>query len=148
MKIQNFAIFVKKSLKINILKTKKYCNVREHCHYTGKCRGAVYSIRNLKYSVSKAVPIVFHNVSYYYYHLIIKQLAEEFEAKFNCLGENTEKYVTFSIPIVKQVKRIDKNGEEIIKAISFRLQFIDSAKFMLSSLSNLIDYLSEGIHKI
>ena len=80
--------------------------------------------------------------------MIIKQLAEEFEAKFNCLGENTEKYVTFSIPIVKEVKRIDKNGEEITKAISFRLQFIDSAKFMLSSLSNLIDYLSEGIHKI
>ena len=80
--------------------------------------------------------------------MIIKQPAEEFEAKFNCLGENTEKYVTFSIPIVKEVKRIDKNGEEITKAISFRLQFIDSAKFMLSSLSNLIDYLSEGIHKI
>ena len=28
------------------LKDKKYCKVRDHCHYTGEYRGAVNSIRN------------------------------------------------------------------------------------------------------
>ena len=66
---------------------------------------------------------------------------------FTCLGENTEKYITLTIPIKKEVTRIDKN-EEVRKNISYILQFIDSARFMASSLSNLVNSLSEGIHKI
>ena len=54
------------------------------------------------------------------------------------LGENTEKYITFSVPIEKEVTRISKNGEEITKTIFYRLQFINSARFMTSSLSNLV----------
>ena len=79
---------------------------------------------------------------------MIKELAEESEGKLNCLGESTEKYITFSVPIKKEVKRIDRNREQITKTISYRLQFIDSARFMASSLPNLVDYLSESIHKI
>ena len=48
----------------------------------------------------------------------------------------------------KEVTRIDKNGEEITKHISYILQFIDSARFMASSLSNLVNNLSDGIRKI
>ena len=75
-------------------------------------------------------------------------LAEEFKKQFTCLGENTEKYITFTVSIEKEVTRIDKNGEEITKNISYILQFIDSARFMASSLSNLVNNLSEGIHRI
>ena len=57
-------------------------------------------------------------------------------------------YVTFTVPIEKEVTRIGKNGEEITKNICYILQFIDSAKFMASSLSNLVNNLSEGIHRI
>ena len=64
------------------------------------------------------------------------------------LEENTEKYITFTVPIEKEVTRIDKNGEEITKNISYILQFIDSGGFMVSSLSNLVNNLSEGIHRI
>ena len=92
--------------------------------------------------------MVFHNKLNYDYHFIIKQLAKEFQIEFNCLGENTEKYKTFSVPITKEVKRIDKNGEKITKTISYKLQLIDSARFMASSLSNLVDNLAEGIPKI
>ena len=53
-----------------------------------------------------------------------------------------------TIPIEKEVMRIDKNGEQITKNISYLVQFIDSATFMASSLSNLVNNLSEGIHKI
>ena len=59
----------------------------------------------------KKVPIGFYNGSNYDYHFIIKELAEE----FTCLGENTEKYITFTVPIEEEIARIDKNGEEITK---------------------------------
>ena len=45
--------------------------------------------------------MVFHNGSTYDYHFIIKDLPEEFEGQFECLGENTEKNITFSVPIKK-----------------------------------------------
>ena len=98
--------------------------------------------------MSKKIPIVFHNGSNYDYHFIIKELAEEFKKQFTCLGENTEKYITFTVPIEKEVTRVDKNGEEVTKNTSYILQFIDSARFMTSSLSNLVNNLSEGIHTI
>ena len=72
--------------------------VRDHCHYTGRYRGAAHSICNLRYKISKEIPVVFHNGSTYDYHFIIKQLAREFKGYFHCLGENTEKYITFSVP--------------------------------------------------
>ena len=46
---------------------------------------------------------------------MIKELVEEFENQFTCLGENSEKYITFSIPIHKEVIRIDRNGENLQK---------------------------------
>ena len=55
--------------------------------------------------------IIFHNGSNYDYHFIIKELADEFKKQFTCLGENTEKYITSTVPIEKEVTRIDKNGE-------------------------------------
>ena len=76
--------------------------VRDHCHYTGKYRGAAHSICNLHYKIPKEIPVVFHNGCTYDYHFIIKQLAKEFKDNFECLGENTEKYITFSVPIKKE----------------------------------------------
>ena len=61
--------------------------------------------------------------------IIITELAKEFEGQFECLGENTKKYKTFSILIEKKVTKIDKD-------------------VMMSSLWNLADNLAEGIHKI
>ena len=75
-----FVIFVKKSLKKKKkkMKDKKYRIVRDHCPYIGKYRGAVHIICNLKQSVPKRNPKVFHNGSNYDYHFIIKELVEEF----------------------------------------------------------------------
>ena len=56
--------------------------------------------------------------------------------------------MTCTVPIKKEVTRIDKDGEETTKDISFILQFIDRARFMANSLSNLVSNLSEGIHRI
>ena len=130
------------------MKDKKYCQVRDHCHYTGEYRGTAHGICNLKYSVPKEIPIVFHNGSNYDYHFIIKELAEEFKKQFTCLRENTEQYIIFTVSIEKEDSRIDKNGEKITKNTSYILQFVGSARFMASSLSNLVNNLSEGLHRI
>ena len=96
----------------------------------------------------KKIPIVFYNGSSYDYHFIIKELAKEFKKQFTCLGENTEKYMTFTILIEKEVTKIAKIGEKITKNISYILQFIDTARFMASSLSSLVNNLLEGHHRI
>ena len=88
----------------------------------------------------------FHNGSNYDYRYIIKELAEEFKEQFTCLEENTEKYITFAVPIEKEVTKPYKNGKEITKNVSYILQFIVTARFMASSLSVLsIIFLKELI---
>ena len=74
-------------------KYKKYLKVRDDCHYTGEYRGAAHSICNLKCSVPKKSPTV--------YHFIIKELADAFKKQFTCLGEDTEKCITFAVPTEK-----------------------------------------------
>ena len=63
-------------------KSINYRKVRDHCHYTGKYRGAAHSTCNLKFNVPNEIPVVFYNVSNYDYHFIIKELANEFGRKF------------------------------------------------------------------
>ena len=113
---------------------KKHHKVRDHCHYTGNYRGAAHNIRNLRYKIPKEIPIVFHNGSTYDYHFIIKELVQESDGNFECLGENTEKYITFSVLIKKKIE----NKDIEITYNSFR--------FMATSLSKLVDNLTEDIH--
>ena len=119
---------------------KKHYKVRDHCHYTGKYRGVAHNICNLRYKIPKEIPIVFHNGSTYDYHLIIKELVTEFKGNFECLGENTENYIAFSVPIKKRIE--NKNME-----ITYNIKFIDSFRFMATSLSKLVDNLTEDIHR-
>ena len=66
----------------------------------------------------------------------------------NVLGGNIEKYKQFFVPIVKEVTKIDKDGNESVIIISYKIKLIDSVRFMASSLSNLVDNLTERIRKI
>ena len=86
-----------------------------------------HSFYNLKFNVSNEIPVVFHNGSNYGYHFIIKELANGFEGKFECVGENMEKYKTFSVPIEKEITKIDKDGNESVVTISYKIKFINSA---------------------
>ena len=113
--------------------------VRDHCHFTGTYRGVAHNTCNLRYKIPKNIPVIFHNGSTYDYHFIIKELACEFDGNFECLGENTEKYITFSVPIKK---RIDNKNMDII----YKIKFIDSFRFMATSLSKLVDNLTDNIH--
>ena len=110
MKMQEYVIFAKKNLKINMIKLKQYWKVRDHCCYTSEHRVAAHGICNLKYIAPKGIPMAFHNGSDYIYHFIIKEVAEEFEGQFPCVKENIEKYITFSVSVEKEAIIIDKNG--------------------------------------
>ena len=114
-------------------KKKNYIKVRDHCHYTGKYRGAAHNICNLMYNTPREIPVVFHNGSSYDCHFIIKGLAEEFDVDFECFGENKEKYRSFSVPIKKESNEHN--------TIIYRIKFIDSFRFMSTSLSTLVDNL-------
>ena len=116
-------------------KSESYHKVRDHCHYTGEFRGAAHSICNLRYKIQREIPVVLHNGSTYDYHFIIRELAKQFKGNMECIRENMEKYITFSVLL----KTINKNGKPII----YKLKFIDSFRFMATSLSNLTDNLSE-----
>lgn len=119
--------------------------VRDHCHITGKYRGAAHNVCNLKLRISAddeyycrktgkvkkkrptKVPVVFHNLRGYDGHLIMSALGK-FESettgdqKISCIPNNMEKYMAFSVG---------------------QLQFIDSLQFMNSSLDKLAANTSE-----
>ena len=135
---QKFCYICKKEFNTD---DKKHHKVKDHCHYMGKYRGVAHNICNLRYRIPKEISIVFHNGSTYDYHLIIKELVRGFDGNFECLGENTEKYITFSVPLKKEIK----NKNKIIE-ITYKIKFIDSYRFMSTSLSKLVDNFSEGLH--
>ena len=68
--------------------------------------------------------------------------------QIECLAENTKNYKTFSVSIEKEVIKINKDGNESVATISYKIKFIESARFMARSLSNLLNNLAEGIHEI
>ena len=147
-----------KSLKVPFI---IYADFRDHCLDTGKYRGAAHSICNLGYTTPKMIPILFHNGSAYDYHFIIRDLAREFKYYLECLGENAETYITFSVTIKKVLdkdkkddndsdtdKNEKKDKDKKARIITCRLRFIDSCRFMQDSLSTLVDNLSAINNKV
>lgn len=134
---------------IAVDENEKYHEGRDHCHYTVLLH--IISVTffflfvtelnffffNLRYKTTKEIPVVFHNHSRYYYRFIIKKLAEEFKEQLECFGENTEKYIVFSVPLEKE---LDNS-----KVVTCKIKSIDSLRFMLSSLSNLADILLKDL---
>ncbi|XP_072033599.1 uncharacterized protein [Amphiura filiformis] len=73
--------------------------VKDHCHFTGKFRGAAHNQCNLACRVPKFIPVFFHNLSGYDSHLFIKNLGKT-EGEIDCIPNNEEKYISFSKKIV------------------------------------------------
>ena len=117
--------------------------VRDHCHYTGRFRGAACNKCNLKFGKPNFVPVVFHNLSGYDAHLFIKNLGYS-EGAINCIPNNEEKYISFTKSIIVG-QYTDKQG--IIKNKTYNIRFIDSFKFMASSLDDLVNNLPETAFK-
>ena len=97
--------------------------VRDHCHISGKYRSALHSSCNLRYKLSKNVPVIFHNGKNYDSHFILQELGQFGEKKVSCIPNNTEKYISFSVD---------------------NLVFMDSIQFMNASLDTLVTNLSKS----
>ena len=121
----------------------RFKKVRDHCHLTGKFRGAAHSKCNLEYRLPKFYPVIFHNLSGYDSHLFIKNLGKS-EGKIDCIPNNEEKYISFTKHIIVD-KFINKEGEE--KEVEREIRFIDSFKFMATSLDNLVNNLPKESFK-
>ena len=119
----------------------KHKKVRDHCHYISLYRGAAHNNCNLKYRIPDHIPIVFHNLSGYDAHLFIKELGRRFNKNdIGVIAENKEKYISFNVKINVKLAGVKyKDGTVVSKNI--QLRFIDSCRFMASSLENLASNL-------
>ena len=84
---------------------------------------------------------MFHNLSGYDAHLFIKELGKKFNKNdIGVIAENNEKYISFNVKInVKLTGVNNKDGKKVHKNI--QLRFIDSCRFMASSLDKLASNL-------
>ena len=114
--------------------------VRDHCHFTGRYRGAACNICNLKYRKPNNISVFFHNLTGYDSHLFIKKLNTTM-GTIDCIPNNQENYISFS-KTIKTGEYKDKKGET--KDKYFKIVFKDSLKFMASSLEALVNNLPEG----
>ncbi|KAJ8967216.1 hypothetical protein NQ317_001325 [Molorchus minor] len=113
--------------------------VRDHCHLTGKVRfGAAHSVCNLNYKLPSFIPIIFHNLSGYDSHLFIKEICCH-GVKVDVLAQNKEKYISFTKHLYMH-DYINSKGEKRQKFL--KLRFIDSFKFLSTSLQNLGESLT------
>ena len=113
--------------------------VKDHCHYTGRFRGAAHNSCNLKYKKPKFIPVVFHNLSGYDSHLFIKNLGFT-DGTIDCIPNNEEKYISFTKNTVVGSYTNEK-GKDI--PIKHKIRFIDSFKFMSTSLESLVNNLPD-----
>ena len=100
--------------------------VRDHCHVTGKFRGAAHRSCNVNYQSTKKIPVIFHNLRGYDSHLIFSDL-NKFDVKISVIPNGLEKYMAFFL------------GKNIV--------FIDSMQFMNSSLDKLVKNLVDDDFK-
>ncbi|GBO29059.1 hypothetical protein AVEN_122502-1 [Araneus ventricosus] len=103
--------------------------VRDHDHQTGRYRAALHSSCNLKFRLSKKIPVVFHNLKNYDGHLIMQEIGKLKDYEITVVPTTIEKYVTFSLS-----KRYHK--------FKVSLNFVDSFKFLSTSLEKLVQNLT------
>ena len=112
--------------------------VRDHCHFTGKYRGAAHNSCNLQCRKPMILPVIFHNLQGYDAHLFIKQLSR-FTGNLNCIPSTEEKYISFPKKIKVGEYQSQRTGETV--SSYFEIRFIDSFKFLQTSLANLVGNL-------
>ena len=111
--------------------------VRDHCHFTGRYRGAACNICNLKYRKPNNISVFFHNLTGYDSHLFIKKLNTTM-GTIDCIPNNEENYISFSKTIISGEYE-NKKGET--KNKYFKIVFKDSMKFLKSSVEVLVNNL-------
>ena len=120
-------------------KKEKIVKCRDHCHITGKYRGAACDKCNLRMKVPKFVPVLFHNLEGYDSHLFVKSLGLK-EGDISCIPKTDEKYISFSKKIPMEIISLE-DGKT--KTLCLEMRFLDSMKFMSKSLDSLVKTLGK-----
>ena len=115
--------------------------VRDHCHLTGRYRGPAHSLCNLCYQNVLYIPVIFHNLSGYDSHFIIREIATTFKGNIDVLPVTKEKYISFTKHVIGTADELDPHNH-------IKLRFIDSYKFLNSSLEKLASFLGKEKLKI
>ena len=117
--------------------------VRDHCHFTGKFRGAAHRSCNLKFQRPKFTPVFFHNLQNYDAHLFVRALGTLDEVlSVACIPNNEEKYISFSLKFeLKKERREVTEGQWKEFVVKHEIRFLDSFKFTLVGLSSLVKNL-------
>ena len=117
--------------------------VRDHCHFTGKFRGAAHRSCNLKFQRPKFTPVFFHNLQNYDAHLFVRALGTLDEVlSVTCIPNNEEKYISFSLKFeLKKERREVTEGQWKEFVVKHEIRFLDSFKFTLSGLSSSVENL-------
>ena len=124
---------------------KTFSKVRDHCHFTGKFRGAAHQSCNLKFQRPKFTPVFFHNLQNYDAHLFVRALGLMDEVlSIKCIPNNDEQYISFSLKFeLKRITKWDFKTEEWKEVvIQHEIRFLDSFKFTLAGLEGLVKNLS------
>lgn len=108
--------------------------VRDHCHLTGRYRAALHNQCNINYKIKRFIPVFFHNLSSYDSHLFIKELGKV-DGNIDIIPINKETYIS----ITKHVS-VDND--------TFQIRFVDSYRFMASSIDTLSSNLDPEDFKI
>ena len=114
--------------------------VADHCHLTGKFRGAAHEICNLKAKVPEFTPVFMHNLDGYDSHLFIKNMGNEF-GEITAIPNNEEKYISFSLKIIWGEFE-DNEGKK--RNLKHEIRFVDSLKFMDYPLADLVENLDKN----
>ena len=124
--------------------TGQILKVRDHCHFTGEYRGAAHNQCHLKCKKPLILLVIFHNLQGYDSRLFMKQLAKV-SGDLSCIPSTEEKYISFSKKIVVDQFFSKKMGKPIPK--KFEIRFIDSLKFLSTSLNDLVENLEPSDFK-
>jgi uncharacterized C2H2 Zn-finger protein len=131
---QTFCYFCKEEFKLG----DKICV--DHNHVSGAPRNRSHSACNLKCVTPKFIPFYLHGMSHYDMHLLIMGLSKRKTFKFKCIPITKENYISVSVMI------------PVDKQISFEIRFLDSFRYLPSSLATLTETLKscpkyEKFHK-
>lgn len=114
---------------------------RDHNHLTGDYRGKAHNSCNLKYQITNVIPVFFHNLTYYDAAFLLTSLSmtPHLPGRLSAIPLNSERYISFT-------KHIEGNEKKKLKALQIR--FLDSYRFLNSSINNLASLLTKEKLKI
>ena len=130
-------------MKKNFLITEE--KVVHHCHLTGTVLGVAHSACNLAVTVGSFLPVLFHNLSRYDAHHIVKYLVLEENEILSAISRTEETFISFSVQVPVKTY-INKCGVE--KIVRNEIRFLDSFSFMASGLDSLAQTLQDGDLKL